>query len=129
MRHPKVIAWEESLKRIFDQIDDALEEKYNQRFQLFPSRPRRGATANPESDGLFNIGASFTPGYGSASGRGYVVEVRMLTLENVPPDIQEKMQNEVADRLRQSLPEVFPGRDLRVVRDGHIFKITGDLSL
>jgi len=129
MRHPKVIAWEENLKRVFDQIDHALEDKYGQQYQLHPSRPVRGATSNPEADGLFNVGASFTPGYGSASGRGYVVEVLMITLEFVPPEVQEQMENEVADMLRQSLPQYFPGRDLSVDRDGHVFKITGDLSV
>lgn len=129
LRHPRVIAWEAKLKRIFDQIDQTLEDRYGRRYPLHPARPPRGSTSNPEADGLFNIGASFTPGFGSKSGRGYVVDVRMMTLAGVPRDVQEKMEDEVAELLRSMLPEHFPGRDLRVARDGHVFKITGDLRI
>lgn len=128
-RHPLVIAWEEKLKRVFDEIDHELEERYGDRYPLHPNRPTRGETANPEDDGLFNVGASFTAGYGSQRGRGYVVSVRMVTLARVPADVQEQMENEVAVMLRERLPSIFPGRDLRVDRDGHVFKITGDLSV
>lgn len=128
-RHPLVIAWEEKLKRVFDEIDHELEERYGDRYPLHPNRPTRGETANPEDDGLFNVGASFTAGYGSQRGRGYVVSVRMVTLARVPADVQEQMENEVAVMLRERLPSIFPGRDLRVERDGHVFKITGDLSV
>lgn len=128
-RHPLVIAWEEKLKRVFDEIDHELENRYGDRYPLHPNRPTRGETANPEDDGLFNVGASFTAGYGSQRGRGYVVSVRMVTLARVPADVQEQMENEVAVMLRERLPSIFPGRDLRVERDGHVFKITGDLSV
>ena len=53
----------------------------------------------------------------------------MVTLARVPADVQEQMENEVAVMLRERLPSIFPGRDLRVERDGHVFKITGDLSV
>ncbi|HMP90113.1 MAG TPA: hypothetical protein PJ991_07920 [Kiritimatiellia bacterium] len=128
-RHPRAIAWEEKLKEVFDVIDHELEDEYGDRYNLHPTRPSRGQTANPESDGLFNIGASFTAGYGSEHGRGYVINVRMVTLDQVSPDFQEKMEDEVVAKLRERLPAHFPGRDLRVERDGHVFKITGDLSL
>lgn len=128
-RHPLVIAWEEKLKLVFDEIDHELEERYGDRYPLHPNRPARGETANPEDDGLFNVGASFTAGYGSQHGRGYIVSARMVTLARVPPEIQEMLETKVADMLRERLPSIFPGRDLRVERDGHVFKIAGDLSV
>ncbi|HMO51669.1 MAG TPA: hypothetical protein PKE26_10695 [Kiritimatiellia bacterium] len=128
-RHPLVIAWEENLKRIFDDIDHELEAEYGDRYPLHPNRPPQGATANPEDDGLFNIGASFTAGYGSEHGRGYILNVRMVTLARVPADVQAYMEDRVVERLRERLPAIFPGKDLRVERDGHVFKITGDLSV
>jgi hypothetical protein len=128
-RHPRAVAWEETLKRVFDEIDHALEARYGDRYPLHPNRPVQGATANPEDDGLFNVGAAFSAGYGSDWGRGYVVNVRMVTLSRVTAEVQEQMEDEVASMLRERLPGVFPGRDLRVERDGHVFKITGDLSL
>ncbi len=128
-RHPAVLKWEQDLKRIFDGIDHELEERYGADYALRPNRPERGATANPEDDGLFNVGASFSAGYGSKRGRGYIISVRMATINRIPPPVQDHMEEEVAAMLRARLPEAFPGRDLRVERDGHVFKITGDLRL
>jgi hypothetical protein len=128
-RHPAVLKWEEDLKQAFDGIDRELEEKYGHEYPLHPNRPAPGVTANPEDDGLFNVGASFTPGYGSRLGRGYVINIRMATLARVPADVQEQIEDEVAAMLRDRLPAIFPGRDLRVDRDGHVFKLTGDLSV
>lgn len=128
-RHPAVLQWEADLKQAFDAIDRELEERYGDQYPLHPNRPARGATANPEDDGLFNVGASFTPGYGSQHGRGYVINVRMSTLARVPAGMQDRIEDEVAVLLRERLPALFPGRDLRVERDGHAFKITGDLSV
>jgi glycine/D-amino acid oxidase-like deaminating enzyme len=128
-RHPVVLRWEEDLKKAFDEIDHALEARYGDQYPLRPSRPAQGTTANPEDDGLFNVGASFTPGYGSKLGRGYVINVHMSTWARVPADRQELIEEEVAALLRERLPALFPGRDLRVDRDGHVFKITGDLSI
>jgi hypothetical protein len=128
-RHPSVLVWEDKLKQAFDEIDAELEEQYGDRYPLHPNRPPLGTTANPEDDGLFNVGASFTAGYGSEHGRGYVINVRMATLVRVPPDVQEVMEVQVAEMLRARLPSFFPGRELRVERDGHVFKITGDLSV
>lgn len=127
-RDPRVEEWEDRLKDVFDQIDHELEESYGDSFDLHPARPERGTTANPQADGLFNVGATFSAGYGTVTGRGYVVRVQMSTLEKVPELIREQIRNEVAERLRQMLPDSFPGKDLRVVREGFVYKITGDLS-
>ncbi len=129
MDHPLTTEWQKKLKTIFDEVDDYLEEKYGHLYTLHPSRAERGETSNKEQSGLFNLGARFTPGYGSDKGRGYVIDVDMVTLEQVPDEVEEKIENEVVDYVAKKLPEVFPHRDLKVSRDGRVFKIHGDLSI
>ena len=129
MKHPHLVEFESRLKTLFDTIDDHLEEKYGERYELRPHRPERGRTANKEHDGLFNVGAAFTPGYGSRFGRGYVVQGEMLTLEHVPEDVREDIEQEVADLVNEKLPYYFPRRDLVVDRDRNVYKIHGDLRL
>ena len=117
------------MKAMFDEIDDWLEDKYGGSYPLHPNRTRRGGTANKEMDGLFNIGADFTPGYGSRLGRGYIVRVRMSTLEHIPADVRESIKMDVERMVCEKMPVVFPGRDLRLERDGSLLKIIGDFSL
>jgi hypothetical protein len=129
VRHPKTVKWERKLKQVFRRIDHRLEAEYGDRYPLHPARPRKGATANPAHDGLFNIGASFSGGFGSEHGAGYVVNVHMVTLERVDADVREEIEQRVAEELTAELPKAFPDRHLKVSRDGHTFKIHGDLSL
>jgi len=129
LRHWKATEWEGRLREVFDRIDDELEAKYGRQYPLHPARPPAGSTASREADGLFDIGAVFTPGFGSHHGRGYLVEVRLATPAKVPPAVVEQIEEEVVERLKALLPEAFPGRELRVERDGHLYKIIGDLSL
>lgn len=117
------------LKKIFDEADDYLEEKYGDRYPLHPRRARRGSTANKAHDGLFNVGASFSAGFGSEHGRGYIVDIDMRTLSNVPNEVEEQIEDDAVDFIRKKLPHHFPDRELRVERDGRTFKIIGDLSL
>ncbi len=121
--------WEDSLHALLSSIDETLEERYGGRWPLHPSRPRRGTAANPQYDGLFRVTAAFTAGYGSEKGPGYLFRVEMATLSEVPPLEREQIEEEAAALLREGLARVFPGRDLRVDRDGPGFKIYGDLSL
>lgn len=129
LRHPKAEAWERRLREVLVEIDHELEEKYGGAYPLHPVRPERGATANPQQDGLFSVSAAFTPGFGSAHGPGYVLDIRIATLNNVPRGVVEKIERYARKRLKDALPDVFPGRDLDVVRDGHVLKIVGDISL
>lgn len=129
MRHPKMITWERTMKAMFDDIDDWLEDKYGEEFSLHPNRSGRGKTANKEMDGLFNVGADFTAGYGSRLGRGYVIQVRMSTLEHIPVEIQKSIETDVESLVREKLPIFFPGRKLELERDGNLLKIIGDFSL
>ena len=129
MRHPHLERWETRLKKVFSRIDDHLEEKYGHLYPLHPARPARGKTASKAQDGLFNIGASYSAGFGSSFGPGYVVEVRLVTLSRGPDEIRRQIEVEVVELLRRELPRAFPGRELEVARDGNIYKIYGDLRL
>ena len=128
-RHHRVIAWEKRLKQVFDKIDDSLERRYGHLYPLHPARARRGTTSNKAHDGLFNVGAAFSAGFGSKHGRGYVVRIRMVTLARVPPRMRGMIEREVVRMLRRELAKAFPKRQLKVSRDGRIYKIHGDLSL
>lgn len=129
IKHPGLRTFEKKLKKLFDGIDDYLEDNYGHLFPLHPRRDKRGATADKSADGLFNIGAAFSAGYGSMQGRGYVVEIRLATLENVSDQVRQLFRQEVTRQLTKRLAEQFSERDLRVVEDGALLKIIGDLSL
>jgi hypothetical protein len=129
VRHPKAEQWESRLRQVFNRIDDYLEERYGDKYPLHPARAPRGTTSSREQDGLFNVGASFSAGFGSELGPGYVVEVRLVTLNRVPRHVRTKIEEEVAELLRRELPRAFPERHIRVDRDGSLYKIYGDLRL
>jgi hypothetical protein len=124
-----MIEFDGRMKKLFDEVDDFIENLYGGMYTLHPMRPLRGETSNPEADGLFNIGAVFTPGFGSELGRGYLIDVSMSTLEKVDEDVRQEIYEAVADKVRELLPLHFPERELTVQRDGKNFKIQGDFNL
>ena len=124
-----MVEFDERMKKLFDEVDGFIEDLYGGKYALHPMRPVRGETSNPEADGLFNIGAVFTPGYGSELGRGYLIDVSMSTLEKVDEDVRREIYEVAADKVRDLLPIHFPDRELTVRRDGNHFKIQGDFSL
>ena len=121
--------FDDVMKKLFDEVDDYIEDLYGERYPLHPMRPARGETANQEASGLFNIAAVFTPGFGSELGRGYLIDVTMATLEKVDADVRREIYETTADKVRELLPVYFPERELAVRRDGNRFKIQGDFSL
>ncbi len=125
----KLEQWEKKLRLILDEIDDTLEDKLGNKYQLHPARPERGETGNKSMDGLFDITANFTLGIGSKHGRGYTLKIKMVTLENIPDEIEEKVEELAINKIREKIPTVFPDRELKVKRDGHLIKIVGDLNL
>ena len=129
MYHPKTTRWDDAMTSMFDRIDGILEDRYGGAWRLRRNRPERGATANPEADGLFNVGVFFTPGFGSKLGRGYLVEVILATEEAVPVKKRDEIELVVRDLLVEFLPEYFPDRKLYVERDGSMYKIHGELGL
>jgi hypothetical protein len=128
-RDPRVLAWERKLKEVFDEIDQIMEERHGDRFPLHPSRPKMGSTSTPAADGLFDLGAAFSAGFGTVHGRGYGVSIRLSTLARVPADVMDMIEQEVYELLQEKLPKAFPCRELHIEREDHRFKIVGDLSL
>jgi len=129
MYHPKTREWDRKLKRICDRLDAWLEDQYGDRFRLRPNRARRGETSNPEMDGLFNIQAVFTPGYGTEHGRGYYIEIEMSTMDNVDSRLRTEIRDQVKERLEKELKEEFPERKLDIGFEENMIKIWGELSL
>ena len=127
MEHPKIEKWEHKLKQIFDEIDDYLEDTYGSTYVLHPARAARGTTSSKDQDGLFNIGAKFSAGFGSHFGRGYVVDVEMVTLEHIPEKVREQIESDVLEKLKSKVLLHFPGRQLRIDIDRNVIKIHGDL--
>lgn len=129
MKNPLLEKWEDKLQKIFNNIDHVLEEKYGELFPLRPNRPAHGEGVTPDADGLFDLGVSFSAGFGSKKGPGYVFRVKLATLRRVPEDLLEQIEDEVVDHLKARLPSEFPGKQLDVSRDGVVYKIHGDLDL
>jgi len=129
MRSNQAMKWEETLKSVFDALDHELEAEYGTHYPLHPSRPKRGATANPEDDGLFNVGAAFSAGFGSKYGPGYVVEIILSTLTNVPDEVRNEIKVKVFQGLEKRLSLAFPGKELHVSEENGLIRIHGDLSL
>lgn len=127
--NPKLAKWEERLHELLREIDVKLEDKYGARWPLHPARQSRGSAANPQYDGLFRITASFSAGYGSKHGAGYIFRVEIVTLSDVPAEVREKIENEAAVLLGDGLSKAFPDRNMSVDRDGNVYKIFGDLSI
>ncbi|MBN1998908.1 hypothetical protein JW935_15215 [candidate division KSB1 bacterium] len=129
MNHPSLQEWEEKLLKILDEIDDYLEENYGKKYKLHPVAPEAGKTASKAQDGLFRIHAHFSAGFGSKYGGGYVIDTTIATLEKVPKEFEKKIDQIVAEKLREKLPAYFPDNKLTVKKDGNVVKVFGDLSL
>ena len=129
MRHQRTEEWEAQLNGLLKRVDRALEESYGDLFDAHPARPSKGSTANPQQDGLFRVTASFSPGFGTELGKGYVLQLDLVTLDAVPEDRIEAIQQKAVRLIQEGLDDVLPGRNLAVKRDGNVWKIVGDLSL
>ena len=129
MRHIRAKEWELRLKDVFDEIDTELETEFANRFERHPSRPARGRTSNPEMDGLFNVGASYSAGFGARLGPGYVVDIRISTLQRVSKALKLELRDKVQAMLSAKLPIAFPNKELHVGQERKHLRITGDLSL
>jgi len=124
-----MVEFDRRLKELFDEVDEYIEDLYGDRYPLHPMRPVRGETSNPEADGLFNIGANFTPGFNSELGRGYLIDVSISTLEKVCENVRREIYEAATEKVKELLPIYFPERELTVRRDRNHFKIIGDFSL
>ena len=127
--HSKLAGWERRLHQVLQEVDARLEDAYGGTWPLHPARPARGSTANAQYDGLFRVTASFSAGYGSSVGRGYVFRVELVTLADIPPEVLRQIEATAARELRRRLKTAFPDQMLHVTRDGPVIKIHGDLGL
>jgi hypothetical protein len=129
MRNPLVEAWEEKLNRLLRDVITALELEFGDVVDRHPSRPAHGETPNPQNDGLFRITATFTPGFGSHWGKGYVLDIEPVTLQRFPSEVWSVVESKACQMIQEGLEAIFPGRGLELKRDGVSWKIIGDLSL
>lgn len=129
MCNPLVEAWEEKLNSLLCQVNVKLEEEYGTVVPRHPARLAHGETPNPQNDGLFRVAATFTSGFGSVWGKGYVLDIEPVTLDVFPPDIWARVEAKACKMIQDGLDSVLPGRGLELKRDGTLWKIIGDLSL
>lgn len=129
MRGARVEAMEARLHAALERVDAELERRHGDRYGLHPARQPHGTAARRQYDGLFEVTAGFSAGYGSMHGPGYAVNLRVVTLEHVPPEAREAFEAEAVGLLEAELKAAFPARELEIVRDVHGLKIVGDLKL
>lgn len=129
MRNPLIEEWEEKLNLLLRRVITNLEEEYGHVVARHPSRPAHGETPNPQNDGLFRITATFTPGFGSQWGKGYVLDIEPVTLARFPSDVWALVEAKACRMIQEGLEAALPGRGLVLKRDGTVWKIIGDLSL
>lgn len=127
--NPKLAQWEAKLDSTLHEVNIKLEEKYGQNWPLHPARPRSGTAANPQYDGLFRLTASFSAGYGSRLGAGYVLRIEIVTLHVIPEAEREAIEAVAVRMVRAGLKKTFPKHHLAIERDGPVYKIYGDLDL
>ena len=120
---------ENQLRRMCDDLDHYLEDTFGDKYPLHPNRPPRGKAARVAYDGLFSTGTKFTLGYGSETGKGYLVDIEIITLSRVQPEDREEIERAAVSHLRKIIGEYFPTRELDIRKDGRLYKIIGDFSL
>ena len=127
--HPKQAQFEEKLTSICIQLDEYLEDTYAGSFVPHPNRLARGEGANPCYDGLFSTSASFSLGYGTKSGRGYIFNVELRSLQFVPAHVKDDIKQRAFTFIEKKLPEVIPDRKLELILEDGMIKLIGDFTL
>lgn len=127
--HPKQADLEKRLHTVFTILDEKLEDSYGNLFRLHPNRLQRGKAASNAYDGLFSTGPLFTLGYGTESGKGYIIDIDISTLERVPSKVRDEIEAFAVQTLNELLKTHFPERELSIIKEKNIYKIVGDFSL
>lgn len=127
--HHKQRVFEDTLRALMDETDSYLEDTYGELYPLHPNRLKRGNASSVSYDGLFSAWPQFSPGYGSKSGRGYVIDISISTLSLIPAEERERIVKAGAEKIEELLPVYFPNRELHVIQEGNYYKIVGDFSL
>ncbi|MCX7818847.1 MAG: hypothetical protein N2652_06540 [Kiritimatiellae bacterium] len=129
LRHHAVEEFERRLHEMFGRVDRALEAEFGSVGVRDPRRPPAGSIVDHTAEGLFHLSASFSAGLGSAAGPGYVVTLDVRTVGPVPLALRRQIEDRALELLQRELAAAFQDRELRLVRDGPVWKIVGDLSL
>jgi len=127
--HPKQVELEGIMRRLCDDLDHYLEDKFGSCYPIHPNRPKRGTAASVAYDGLFSTGTQFTLGYGSDQGRGYIVSVEIRTLSSVKPKDRQAIENAAMEYLQSIIGLYFKDRTIELTKDGTVYKLVGDFSL
>jgi len=127
--NPKQEQFDHSLRLLCNELDEYLENTFGELYPRHPNRLKRGKAGNVSYDGLFSTGTKFTLGYGSPSGKGYLIDIEIVTLETVSVEQREAIEHSAVDFINQRLPHYFPSRSLKVIHEGKVYKIVGDFSL
>ncbi|AHH10252.1 hypothetical protein bcCo53_000095 [Borrelia coriaceae] len=107
-------------------VDFVLEYEFGNAYEVHPSRLPRGKAANGLLDGLFRVTTSFTLGYGSKFGRGYLIIIEIITLDIVDVEFSNRVIERGIEIFGEKLKEKFPERKLSIVYDINVYKIIGD---
>ncbi|AHH03052.1 Hypothetical protein BHY_0101 [Borrelia nietonii YOR] len=118
--------FENALFNICLDVDCVLENEFGSSYKVHPNRPSRGRTANGLLDGLFRVTTSFTLGYGSKFGRGYLIIIEIITLDIVDVEFSNRVIERGIKVFDEKLKEKFPGKKLSIVYDINVYKIIGD---
>ncbi|WP_024654158.1 hypothetical protein [Borrelia persica] len=118
--------FENALFNICLYVDSVLEDEFGNAYEMHPSRPSRGKAANGILDGLFRVTTSFTLGYGSKFGKGYLIIIEIITLCAVDVEFSKKIVEKGIEVFREKLKEKFPQKNLCIVYDINVYKIIGD---
>ena len=129
MKHHSLSQWEKKLYSLILEVDHYLEKRYGDNFRRHPARPPHGQTSSVSQDGVFSVTSNFSLGLGSQHGRGYTIDIKIVTLETVDPDTREAIEKDAIGKMRELLPDYFPDRELHLQQDGNVIKLYGDLSL
>ncbi|BCR19048.1 hypothetical protein BmHoA_00097 [Borrelia miyamotoi] len=118
--------FENALFNICLDVDYVLEDEFGSFYEIHPNRPSRGRSANGILDGLFRVTTSFTLGYGSKFGRGYLIIIEIITLNIVDKEFSSRVMERGIKIFGDKLKEKFPDKKLSIVHDINVYKIIGD---
>ncbi len=114
---------EDRLRILSDAIDEALEQEFGPRYELHPSRPKDGTTANSANDGLFHSSFAFSPGFGSIYGRGYHIKIIFSTLQPVLEEDRIRAHDIAKCILKELLPHHFDMESTHLVEEATGLKL------
>lgn len=127
--HPLAREFDKKLTDLAIKTDNFLEDNFGSLYQIHPRRGKRGTTASGLYDGLFATFFKFSTGYGTKSGRGYIISIEIRTLEKVKIEDKNLIEKEAINFIKTNLNNIFPNRKLDILFEKNVYKLVGDFSL